>query len=189
MVGEGKGFFLKPGVLSRAEAPTRVAAGKAVVLGTIADLRRRLSRSSAPEAVVTWFNAALGSATFSIELDRWMRQAFSAKATIYDKFMDAEYIRTHVGGGYHRLFDGGHDCLGAWDQCREAAGAAGDSFTAEVLGYAGGLWKDLVTPMGLPVMTFDKADFDQVAGALQDTLGITRAWVADAASFTSTELL
>ena len=35
-------------------------------------------------------------------------------ATIYDKAMDAEYLATHIGGGSHRLFDGGHTIAGAF---------------------------------------------------------------------------
>ena len=34
--------------------------------------------------------------------------------TIYDKAMDAQYIATHVGGSFHRLFDGGHTLFGAF---------------------------------------------------------------------------
>ena len=35
--------------------------------------------------------------------------------------MDAEYIATHVGGGNHRMFDGGHTIIGAIKAVRDAS--------------------------------------------------------------------
>ena len=42
-------------------------------------------------------------------------------ATIYDKAMDAEYLATHIGGGNHRMFDGGHTLAGAFNAVRGAS--------------------------------------------------------------------
>ena len=44
----------------------------------------------------------------SAELNSALASLAEGPATIYDKAMDAEYLATHVGGGNHRLFDGGH---------------------------------------------------------------------------------
>ena len=45
------------------------------------------------------------------DLLKWTESVTDGPGSIYDKAMDAEYIRTHIGGGDHRLFDGGHDLV------------------------------------------------------------------------------
>lgn len=134
-----------------------------------------------------WFNAALGDQNFAKGLDLWMRSAFVAgPASIYDRAMDLNYIATHIGGGYHRLFDGGHDLVSAWKACREAGG---NSLTEDMTGYVHALWKDLVTPMGLPVFTVDQVSFNELAARLSDSFSINSVWLKDAISVTATELL
>lgn len=136
-----------------------------------------------------WGNAVLAT-DFALQIDRHMRDVFGAgKATIYDKAMDANYIATHVGGGDHRLFDGGHDLLGAWQAVSTAAREHGDNFTETVGHYLGAIWKDMVTPKGLPVVTWDKQTFDQVTAMLSEQFGIAPAWVKDIATFTASELI
>ena len=51
---------------------------------------------------------------------RWLKQYTETPATIYDDAMDAEYLKTHIGGSDHRLFDGGHDPVGAWEAVQNA---------------------------------------------------------------------
>ncbi|HEY4743231.1 MAG TPA: hypothetical protein VIH45_01105, partial [Desulfuromonadaceae bacterium] len=134
-----------------------------------------------------WFNAAIGDRNFVKGLDSWMRGAFAAgPASIYDRAMDSNYIATHIGGGYHRLFDGGHDLVSAWKACREAGG---NSITEDVKGYVHALWKDLVTPMGLPVFTVDQVKFHELSARLTDSFGISPVWLKDAISVTATELI
>lgn len=135
-----------------------------------------------------WANATLGTDA-AIQIDRWMRDTFaSGKASLYDKKMDAFYnSNNHVYGGDHRLFDGGHDLLGAWRAAGEAASELGDNFTAQVSGYLTGLWNDMVTPKGLPVVTWDKSTFDEVARTLSQDFGVSTAWLKDISSFTATE--
>lgn len=118
--------------------------------------------------------------------DRWMRHTFKAATTVYDRAMDAEYIRTHIGGGLHRLFDGGHDMLGAWRAARDAL--PDDTRLGEIQGYLLGLWHDVVTPMGLPVVTWDIETYRAFSAALQDALHVSPGWVSDMASYTATEL-
>lgn len=67
--------------------------------------------------------------------------------TIYDKAIDAEYLRTAIGGENHRLFDGSHDLLSAWSKVKDAS--QDDTFKQEVIGYFSALWKDATTRKGL----------------------------------------
>ena len=52
---------------------------------------------------------------------RWSKAWSRGPATIYDKAMDAEYLTTYIGGGNHRIFDGGHTILGAIKAVRDAS--------------------------------------------------------------------
>jgi hypothetical protein len=108
-------------------------------------------------------------------------------ATIYDKALDAEYIRTHIGGGHHRFFDGGHDLMSAWEKAKEAS--TDDTFVQEVIGYSTAIWKDLVTKMGLPFATLEKASFDNWADKVTEMIpGVNKAYLYDLLSFDVMEL-
>src|SRR5215211_3805548 len=49
------------------------------------------------------------------EFSNWLTDHLSNQyATVASKAMDAEYLRTHIGGGWHRLYDGGHSLAGSW---------------------------------------------------------------------------
>ena len=48
------------------------------------------------------------------EINDLVQNVVKGSPTIYDKAMDAEFIATHIGGGQHRLFDGGHTIIGAF---------------------------------------------------------------------------
>jgi len=133
----------------------------------------------------TWVNAALAT-DMAVEADRWMRTAFKASATVYDKAMDAEYIRTHLGGGLHRLFDGGHDLVGAWKAVADAL--PDDTRLQEATAYFKAIWADMVTPAGLPVFTWDQSTYLAVRDAFVTHLGVSKHWVNDMATFTATEL-
>src|SRR5205807_307341 len=55
------------------------------------------------------------------EFSRWLTANLSnQRANIATKAMDAEYIRTHIGGNWHRLYDGSHTLIGSWQAVREA---------------------------------------------------------------------
>lgn len=146
-------------------------------------VREHLGRFA--QAGSDYANAVLGT-VWSAKADQWLRDWVDAKATAASRAMDAEYLRTHIGGGWHRLFDGGHDLWGAF---KATASVAPDDSLVQQLGtWANELWKDLATPNGLPVMTWDKPTFDAVNAALQEHLGVSSAWVHDMATFTATEL-
>lgn len=115
------------------------------------------------------------------ELLRWTESVTKSAATIYDKALDAKFLRTHIGGGNHRMFDGGHGLRGAWVQVRDVA--PDDSLGEAVLAYAEALWKDGTTVKGLPFATWDKADYDRFAEHLCSVPGVNRAWVYDLLSY------
>jgi len=131
------------------------------------------------------YNAALAT-PLAQNLDALMKAKFEGAASVYSKAMDAEYLRTHIGGGWHRLYDGGHDPFGAWRAIRGAL--PNDSTAEEILAFFREYWHDLVTTRGMPVATFDKAWLDSVCARLADNLGVTSAWVKDMLTFTSTEV-
>jgi hypothetical protein len=135
--------------------------------------------------------AVSGTSTVSVfltqpDLLKWSERLTESTATLYDKALDAEYLRTHVGGGNHRLFDDGHDLVSAWDRVKSASGD--DSFQREVVGYAQALWKDVTTSQGLPFATWDQASFGDFADAL-GKLGISKQWTYDLVSYDVFEVL
>ena len=147
---------------------------------------RRLSEPVTSKA------ASLGNALLAtdvaVRLDQWTRTVFaSGPATRYDKALDQFYITTGQYGADHRLFDGSHDLVGGWKTIAEAFPDEGWLQRAE--GYVSAIWKDMATPRGIPVVTWDKQAFDAVAGFLNETLGISRNWVKDMATFTATEFV
>jgi hypothetical protein len=122
-------------------------------------------------------NAILAS-DFSTHMDRWLRDTFTkGPATLYDKAMDARYLEDYIGGGHHRLFDDSHTLWGAWDKVSEAL--PNDTFAQEVTGWAAGLWKDLLTPAGIPLVGWDKESYDYIAESLNSTLHIPKEWFFD----------
>jgi hypothetical protein len=91
------------------------------------------------------------------EFSNWLADQFSdQRATIASKAIDAEYLRSHVGGSWHRLYDGGHSLAGSWNA---VAGALPDLTAYERLGiFANEYWKDLITTRGMPIIILDHAD-------------------------------
>ena len=112
----------------------------------------RITTSLAGEA----YNAALNWKNDS-ELSHWLTNNLSNQvATVGSKAMDAEYLRTHIGGGWHRLYDGGHSLVGSW---RAVSEALPDLGALDQLGvWANEYWKDLITTRGMPIVILDHAD-------------------------------
>ena len=108
-------------------------------------------------------------------------------ATIYDKAMDAEYIATSIGGGFHRLFDGGHTIPGAFRAVRDAS--PDDTVVEEAMGFLQSLFRDMTTVRGLPLANWDKATYDKVAGFLASEFGISKSWFHDINSYDAAQLL
>ena len=118
----------------------------------------------------------------------WLSSLAPKTASIYDRAMDAQYLRDHVGGGLHRLFDGGHDLLGAWEKV--AAASATDSIPAELAGYVTAMYKDATTSAGLPFATWDPASYQDVSSWFADMVpGASKSWFADLVSYDAGEVL
>lgn len=90
------------------------------------------------------------------EFSKWLTDQFSNQhATIASKAMDAEYLRSHFAGSWHRLYDGGHSLTGAWKAVSEALPDLGLHERLAV--FANEYWKDLITTRGMPIITLDQA--------------------------------
>ena len=102
------------------------------------------------------YNATLNWKNDS-ELSKWLTNHLSNQlATVGSKAMDAEYLRTHVGGSWHRLYDGGHSLAGSW---KAVSGSLPDLNALDQLGvWANEYWKDLITTRGMPIVILDHAD-------------------------------
>ena len=136
-------------------------------------------------------NGELSAALFAFlsqgKLLSWLGELTKAPAKIYDKALDMEYLKNHIGGGDHRLFDGGHDIFNAWSRVREAS--PDDSFQQEVLGYISALWKDVTTTKGLPFITVSKENFESWVETLDWIPGVDRKYLYDLCSFDAMEIL
>ena len=91
------------------------------------------------------------------EFSNWLTDHLSTQhATLASKAMDAEYLRTHIGGGWHRLYDGGHSLAGSW---KAVSSSMPDLGALDQLGiWANEYWKDLITTRGMPILILDHAD-------------------------------
>lgn len=123
----------------------------------------------------------------SSDLNELLANMVKGSATIYDKAMDAEYLATHLGGGNHRLFDGEHTILGAFKAVRDAS--PDDTVVQEAMGFLQGMFRDMTTPRGLPLATWDKASYDQMAGFLESNFRIPKGWFYDINTYDAAELL
>ena len=123
----------------------------------------------------------------AVDLNAMLAKISAGPATIYDRAMDAEYLATSIGGGNHRMFDGGHTLAGAFEAVRGAS--AEDTILQEGFGYMQGLFRDLTTPMGLPLANWDKGTYDQVSEYLQSQFSIPKGWFYDINSFDAAEVL
>ena len=121
------------------------------------------------------------------DLNGVLQKMVEGSSTIYDKAMDARYVTEHIGGGNHRLFDGGHTIGGAWNAVTDAS--QDDGIVQEAWGYLQGLLRDGTTAKGLPFANWDKATYDQVSGWLDSTFHIPKDWFYDLNSYDAAELL
>ena len=128
----------------------------------------------------------LANADLSRTINDWLQGMVSGSPTIYDRAMDATYNTTHIGGGFHRMFDGSHTIPGAFEAVRNAS--PDDNIFQEAAGLLQALARDATTPMGLPLVNWDQDTFNGLA----DTLGglrISRDWLADLVSYDAVELV
>ena len=122
------------------------------------------------------------------DLLKWSEEMTKAAATVYDKAMDKSYLTYKIGGGNHRMFDGGHDLTGAWEAVKNAR--PDDTFQQEVIGYASALWKDFTTVKGLPFTTWEPETFNKCAEWVATNIpGASKEWFYDLMSYDALELV
>ena len=141
---------------------------------------------SAQVQTLSVIQALMASDQISRAVNGWLQDMVSGRATIYDKAMDSVFHETGIGGGYHRLFDGGHTLAGAFRAVREAS--PDDSIFEEAVGLLQALARDATTPRGLPLVTWNEDAFDNLANNL-DNFGISRSWLNDLVSYDVVELV
>ena len=151
------------------------------VAKAVADTSKSIANSATAQA------GTLMAFLSTRELLKWSESVTEGAASIYDKALDAEYLRTHIGGGDHRLFDGGHDLLSAWGRVRDASDS--DTFAQEVIAYASATWKDVTTTKGIPFATVDKDSFGTWVDKLSSIPGVNREYLYDLLSFDVFEVL
>ena len=110
----------------------------------------------------------------------------NGQTTIYDKAMDAVYNATRVGGGDHRLYDGGHTLWGAVSAVRNAS--PDDSIFEEARGLVLGLLRDVSTPNGPPVVNWDIETLSALNDRLTDIAPIPKEWLKDMVSYDITDV-
>lgn len=120
-------------------------------------------------------------------LSNWATSALGTVPTAYDKALDAVYNASHIGGKYHRLFDGSHDPFGAW-QTITKEGLGSDLFD-RIGGYTTALTKDFVTTMGIPFTTIDKVSFDKAVDMWSVIPGIDRDYLCRLLSLNGADLI
>ena len=87
----------------------------------------------------------------------------------------------------HRLVDGGHTLVGAWNAVRDAL--PDDTFYQEMAGYFSALASDISSKAGLPLITLSPDSLDNLTTSLSGALGISESWVLDALTVNGQELL
>ena len=168
--------------------PKKTSKAARAVVGGVAT-RSRMARDSAisvADGLLTTTQGLLASA-LSKDLNGLVHNMVKGSATIYDKAMDAGYLATHVGGGNHRLFDGGHTIAGAIKAVRDAS--IEDTMIEEAMGFLQGIFRDMPTPKGLPLANWDKVTYEQASGFLQSEFRIPKEWFYDLNSYGVSELL
>ena len=145
------------------------------------------SKGMASQAqILSVLQGLLASPDASRVLNGWLEDMVKGAPTIYDSAMDATYNATRIGGGDHRMFDGGHSIAGAFQAARNASPE--DSIFEEAAGLLQALARDATTPRGLPLVNWDRDTFYGLADNL-DRVGIPRAWLKDMVSYDAIELV
>ncbi len=183
-VGDAASSTKIAGAVSSGTSVARDAAKKASEAGNAA--AQRLGIDSAVSSTLSTGQALLAT-NLSNEINGLVQNMVSGNATIYDKGMDARYIATHIGGGQHRLFDGGHTIIGAFRAGHAAS--PDDNIIQEALGTMQGLLRDVSTPSGLPLANWDQETFRQVSESLETNFHIPKAWFYDLNTYDVADLL
>jgi len=116
----------------------------------------------------------------------WLASSFNKNFDAYDTAIDRVYNSTHIGGStYHHLLDGQHTLWGAFEAVKNVS--ADDSFATELAQAGEHLLRDAMSVSGVAPFLSPEG-FETIARAAQ-TLGISRAYIADALQVNGPELL
>ncbi|MBT4062549.1 MAG: hypothetical protein HON33_01640 [Flavobacteriaceae bacterium] len=131
--------------------------------------------------------AGLFSVPFGKKVEKFLANIIDDKATIYDVKIDEFYNKTHIGGGTHRHFDGSHTPIQMWEKVKETL--PNDTNIEELKNYFLSLFKDLQTPMGIPLQNINnKEAFDQIAAHMTQNFAIKKSWLLDFQSVNLSEI-
>jgi hypothetical protein len=124
--------------------------------GSLASERVRSTAVATTSVAGEVYTAALNWKNNS-EFSDWLSDHLSNQhVTLASKAMDAEYLRSYIGGSWHRLYDGGHSLAGSW---KAISDSLPDLSALDQLGiWANEYWKDLITTRGMPILILDHAD-------------------------------
>ena len=131
--------------------------------------------------------AGLFSVPFGKKVEKSLSKIIDDKATIYDDKIDNFYNETHIGGFTHRHFDGSHTPHQMWEKVKETL--PNDTNLEELKNYFLSLFKDLQTPMGIPLQNIDnKEAFDKFAIHMSEKFAIKKSWLLDIQSVNLSEI-
>ena len=142
--------------------------------------------TAATKGKVSSVAQGLVASDLATSINSMLAEAVKGAPTAYDKAMDAVYNATHIGGGKHRLYDGGHTVFGAAKASAEAAAETGDSIVGQAKGLTLGLMRDGTSPAGLPVVTWSQETYAKVASGLE-RCGVSRKTFDDLITFDAAE--
>ena len=118
---------------------------------------------------------------------RWFQQYTETPSTIYDDAMDAVYNATGEHGSIHRLFDRGHDPIGAWEAVKNASET--DTFSQEIIGYVSAMFKDMSTVEGMPFFKYDRDWYNETSDWLTNNIpGASNEWLKDLMTYDTFEV-
>lgn len=181
------GYLLLSQGLSSATSLSKAASE--AILKHVSHTRESAAKSGkrVVDGTAMFVNALLAS-DLSKSVESWLGHMFNEGVpSTYDKAVDAVFNATHIGGGHlHRLFDESHSVFSMWEKIRDAT--PDDNLLQELVGYASTLGKDLSSAVGIPLFDWSKSSYETVAGALNNTFGIPKSWVADLQTINALEL-
>ena len=169
-------------------APRKSAAAARTAVESVTANSRKALQSVTPlaDSLLSTTQALLAS-RLSSDLNALLASTVKGPATIYDRAMDAAFRANPDGGTYHRLFDGGHTFAGAVKAVRDAT--PDDTIIQEVKGVLQGLLRDMTTPRGVPLVTWNKATYEQVAGILESNFRIPKTWLYELSTYDAADVL
>ncbi len=152
-----------------------------------APLRRRTARAAS--RAVKWLHdmgQGVLATQLATNLNDMLGQLVKGAPTIYDKAMDAEFLKTGIGGGLHRIFDGSHTPWGAFKAARNAG--IDDGIVTRAKGISSSLFRDVTTSAGLPFLTWNEDAYHRVANSLKAKFGMPKKWFADLVTYDAADI-